>query len=277
MPPFNFKKAAGYIPHILLIGVGIGSVNYLMNGGLNWLQWSIQSCLTSFVVGYSLVTISANRVWFFATFKLRWFMYLSLLLLFCLIGTIATEVEHLLRSMLFSAEGYQPFTAGKTYLINGIISVMLGFSFFLNKRLFPREATIEVQHGNGLSEMKDTGRDSLVSSDAIQKVPIKKGSNILLISVDDIAYFEAYDNCSLLFDVKGQKSLCDYSLRILEQRLGRKFLRVHRKYIVNSSQIKKFRPYGNGRYQLFFDVPELSPIISSKSYAPVIRNLVKIE
>ena len=277
MPSFNFKKATGYIPHILLIGVGIGSVNYLMNGGLNWLQWIIQSCMTSFVVGYSLVTISANRAWFQGMIKLKWFMYLSLLILFCVIGLIATEVEHLLRSLLFYSDGYQPLADGKAYLINGIISLMLGFSFFLNKRLFPTKETIDLQHPDGISAIKNDGKSTLESPDAIQKVPIKKGTSIHLISIDDIAYFEAYDNCSFLFDVKGQKSLCDYSLRTLEQKLGRKFLRVHRKYIVNASQIKKFRPYGNGRYQLFFDMPELSPIISSKSYAPVIRNLIKIE
>ena len=55
------------------------------------------------------------------------------LIAFFLVGVLATEVEFIIRSLVFQSQLFQPFTAGKMYLFNGIISLILGFSFFQNK------------------------------------------------------------------------------------------------------------------------------------------------
>ncbi len=275
--PFNFNIANRYLPHIILIGVGIGTANYIMNGDLNWIQWIIQSVVTSFLVGYTLVVIASNKYWLEWHLKVSCRMYVTLFLVFFLVGAFASEVEQMIRSLVFHNGEYQPLSAGRMYMFNGIISLVLGFSFFQNTRFFPNENLNAENEQMNISDQKGKAEKSLESANSITKVPVKKGGNILLIPIQDIAYFEAYDNYSFLYDLKGEKSLCDYSLLFLEKRLGKKFLRVHRKYIVNSNQIKQFKPHLNGRYIILFDVPGLSPITSSKSYSTIIRKLIKIE
>ena len=119
--------------------------------------------------------------------------------------------------------------------------------------------------------------ENLEANQPIAKIPVKKGETILLIAVEEIAYFEAYDNYAFVFDVKGNKMLCDYSLLFLEKRLGHSFIRIHRKFIVNTLHIKQIKPQLNSRYLIEFDKPQLEPISSSKSYAASIRSLIKIE
>ncbi len=274
---FNFNIANRYLPHIILIGVGIGTANYIMNGDLNWIQWIIQSVVTSFLVGYALVVIASNKYWLEWHLKVSLRMYVTLFLVFFLVGAFASEVEQMIRSLVFHNGEYQPLSAGRMYMFNGIISLVLGFSFFQNTRFFPNENLNAENEQMNISDQKGKAEKSLESANSITKVPVKKGGNILLIPIQDIAYFEAYDNYSFLYDLKGEKSLCDYSLLFLEKRLGKKFLRVHRKYIVNSNQIKQFKPHLNGRYLILFDIPGLSPITSSKSYSTIIRKLIKIE
>ena len=94
---------------------------------------------------------------------------------------------------------------------------------------------------------------------------------------DEIVYFEAFDNYAFLYNARGEKKLCDYSLLFLEQRLDNTFARIHRKYIVNTNYIKEIRPHLNGRYLILFTTEALDAITSSKSYAAAIRRLIKIE
>ncbi|MEL6653840.1 MAG: LytTR family DNA-binding domain-containing protein [Bacteroidota bacterium] len=163
------------------------------------------------------------------------------------------------------------------YLFNSIISLALGFSFFLNKNLFPTEDSLITQTQKSEIETASEGEVSPESLSPISKVPVKKGETIILIPTEEIVYVEAYDNYSFLFDAKANKMLCDYSLGFLEKRLDQSFMRIHRKHIVNSRHIKQIKPHLNGRYLIEFAHPKLETITSSKSYAPIMRKLVKIE
>ncbi len=116
----------------------------------------------------------------------------------------------------------------------------------------------------------------LDAADAITSIPVKQGENILLIPIQDIVYFEAFDNYSFVHTLTGEKKLCDYSLIFLEKRLSNNFSRMHRKYIVNKNHIKQIKPHVNSRYLIVFNTG-LDPIISSKGYATLIRKLIKIE
>ncbi|UII77325.1 LytTR family transcriptional regulator [Flagellimonas sp. HMM57] len=274
MPRFDFKKAKRYLPHIAFIGVGIGTANYFMNPNLNWIQWIVQSISNSFIIGYILVLIASNKSWFRAYFKSDWQLYSILFLAFFITGVIASEVERIIGPLLFNNEEYRPFSGGKIYVFNGVISIVLGFSFFINHRLFPYAEALREKNLDTSSNEADLSSDS---SEIINQVPVKLGDNILLIPIEEIAYMEAYDNYSFLHDLKGEKKLCDYSLLFLEKRLGDSFLRVHRKYIVNVGQIKQFKPHMNGRYVIHFNAPQLNPIISSKGYSNSIRKLIKLQ
>lgn len=265
------------MPYVLLIGIGIGTANYIINGELNWLQWVVQSLSTSFLIGYTLVVVAANKAWFNHHLKPFWKLYLLLFGGFFTIGVIATAVEHVIRTTVFSNTMFQPLAEGKMYVFNGIISLVLGFSFFQNKQIFPGEDANAEQDLNTFPEQENELDLESTSIDPILKLPVKQGETIVLIPVQDIVYLEAFDNYAFVYDLQGKKRLCDYSLRFLQKRLGKLFLRVHRKYILNTTHIKEIKPDSNARYRILFNVPELSPIVSSKSYAAVIRSLIKIK
>lgn len=270
---FNFKKGLKFLPQILLVGIGIGSANFVMHGENNWLQWTIQAMSTSLIIGYVLVVLGANRSWLESNLKPSWKRYAIVALFFVLAALVATETEQIIRSSVFSGGDYKPLSAGKMYLYNSIISLVLGFSFFqfdVSKKTSGSEASeqdIPLPEGND---------PEVAANDPIRKIPIKQGENIHFIDLDQVVYFEAHDNYSFVHTTGGQRKLCDYSLRFLESRLSEGFSRVHRKYIVNQYHITQIRPHLNGRYQIAFPNP-VAPITSSKSYTANIRKLIKIE
>lgn len=269
----DFKKANRYLPHILMIGIGIGTANFFMNGELNWFQWVIQSICTSFIIGYSLVVIAANRNINEELVPSSWQRYIFLALIFFILGAIASEFEQIIRTLVFGNAIYHPFSGGRSYLFNGIIAILLGFSFYQNKALFLEESTYTEGDDGSSSAATENAIDGVAP---ITKVPIKQGENYRLLPLEEVAYFEAFDNYSFVYNLAGEKRLCDYSLLFLEQRLAPNFLRVHRKYIVNVNHIQELRPHLNGRYIIAFTDSKLEPITSSKSYSSTVRKLFKI-
>jgi len=276
--PFKFKQANQYLLHIVFVGVGIGTANYIINGTLNWIQWSIQSLAISFIIGYPLIIIGQNKSWFRNYFKSKGTLYLFLFSVFFLVGVFATEIEHMIRSLVFQNQQFRPLSSGKMYLFNGIISLVLGYSFFQNSFLNSKSVkTVKNQDytKDPAEGEKNRTNEFSDSNDPITTIPAKLGENIQLIPIGDIVYFEAFDNYSLVYNTTGEKRLCDYSLRFLEKRLSENFSRVHRKYIVNKNHIKQIKPHLNGRYHIAFD-NGLAPITSSKKYTTIIRKLIKI-
>ncbi|AXT60876.1 LytTR family transcriptional regulator [Aquimarina sp. AD10] len=273
--PFYFKQANRFIPHIVFVGLGIGTANYSINEDLNWIQWIIQSVSTSFLIGYTLIIIGLNKSWFKFYFKTRIKFYLFISLAFFLVGVLASEVEHVIRSLVFHSQQFKPLSAGKMYLFNGIISLVLGYSFF--KYDFQKNKNLKsIENQKTLQDQKNKTDKFLDETDAITSIPVKQGENIFLIPIRDISYFEAFDNYSFVHNLLGEKRLCDYSLLFLEKRLDKNFSRVHRKYIVNKSHIEQIKPHFNGRYLIVFN-NGLDPIASSKGYSTTIRKLIKIE
>lgn len=260
----DVKKGLKYLPQILFVGLGIGTANYILFGDLNWLQWTFQSVSTSLIIGYSLVTIGANKTWFRNRFEKNWTFYLAPSFLFLVVAFVATEAEQLIRGLVFQEQAYQPLAAGKLYLFNGIISLVLGLSFFQYKSLSGQEPPADTQN-----------LDEEVS-DPVSKIPVKKGEAISFIALEQIVYFEAFDNYSFVYTLDGEKKLCDYSLLFLEARLSENFSRIHRKYIVNKSHIQQIKPHLNGRHILEFG-NKIEPITSSKSYSTTIQGLIKIK
>jgi DNA-binding LytR/AlgR family response regulator len=185
-------------------------------------------------------------------------------ILFLAIAFIATEAEQLIRGLVFQEQEYQMLSAGKLYLFNGIITLVLGLSFFQYKSL------------TGQDSAADTQILDQENSDPISKIPVKKGEVVSFIALQQIVYFEAFDNYSFVHTLDGEKKLCDYSLLFLETRLNEDFSRIHRKYIVNKSHIRQIKPHLNGRHILEFG-NKIEPITSSKSYSTTIQGLIKIK
>ncbi|MBT8185946.1 MAG: LytTR family DNA-binding domain-containing protein [Eudoraea sp.] len=276
-PKFGIKKVNRFLPYIALVGIGIGTANFIMNSGLNWIQWTIQSLATSFLIGYTTVVVASNKPWFKFNISPSWRLYVLVFFLFLLAGVFATEVEHMIRSLIFRSEPYEPFNAGKMYLFNGVISLFLGFSLFQNNYFFKNRESVSSESQEDEHSKNHPSQETSKRSDITATIPVKQGENVLLIQTEDVVYFEAYDNYSFVYDTAGKKRLCDYSLRFLEKKLEAKFSRVHRKYIVNERHIKQIRPHLNGRYLIEFSLAGLAPITSSKSYSDTIRKLIRIQ
>ena len=274
---FELEKANRFLPHILLVGLGIGTANFIINGGLNLIQWSIQSLSTSFLIGYTTILAASNKAWFKFKITSSWKLYIFLSIVFLFIGVFATEVEHIIRSLIFRSEPFRPFSAGKMYLFNGVISSVLGFSLFQNNHLILGSDSKSTEKNLKSSSEISPDHEISKSSDIASSIPVRQGNNILLVPTQEIVYFEAYDNYSFVYDLNGKKRLCDYSLIFLEKRLKKKFSRIHRKYLVNEKHIKQIKPHINGRYIIEFSPKGLSSISSSKNFSHTIRKLIKME
>ena len=259
---FELKKGTRFLPQIALVGLGIGTANYVLFGNFNWLQWVIQSLLTSFIIGFGLVIIGANKSWFTARFGAPWKVLGIVSLLFFAIALLSTEAEQVLRALVFQEKEYRFGTAANLYLFNTIIALVLGLSFFQFDALWSK------------TEARPNKEDS--SLDVIDKIPVKKRDAIAFIPLEEIVYFEAFDNYSFVHTQTGEKKLCDYSLLFLESRLHGDFARIHRKYIVNKGHIEQIKPHLNGRHVLEFG-SKVDAITSSKSYLPTIQKLIKIK
>ncbi|MEO0470905.1 MAG: LytTR family DNA-binding domain-containing protein [Bacteroidota bacterium] len=266
----DLRRGLQYLPNILLIALGIGTANYLIHGEISWIQSAILSLSTSLIIGYSLVSVALHKDWLQQLLSPAWKRYAVLAILFILLGILATEVEHLIRFFIFSNEAFSPFSWDNMHLFNGVISLVLGLSFF-HGRFLSNEQT-DVQENPA-----QTGKELSGNLSSLSKLPVRQSDSFFLIPIDEIVYFEAYDNYSFVFDIHGKKKLCDYSLLFLQERLPDHFMRVHRKHIVNSRHIKHIQPRLNARYQIEFDAATISPITSSKSYSASIRSLIRIE
>lgn len=86
-----------------------------MNGGMNWVQWALQSIVTSFIIGYTLVVIGMNRGWLESKFQTKGSFYVMVILSFFVVGLIATEMEQVIQSLVFQKQAFQWFSAGKMY------------------------------------------------------------------------------------------------------------------------------------------------------------------
>ena len=110
----------------------------------------------------------------------------------------------------------------------------------------------------------------------VDNIPVKKGQRVELIPVQQIQLVEANDKFSFVYNIQGDKILCDYPLGYLTEKLPPDFIRVHRKYIVNVKHLQHIESYGNGKYVLSFTYGGLPSVISSQSYHEDIKALIKI-
>lgn len=92
--------------------------------------------------------------------------------------------------------------------------------------------------------------DRLQPADAgatrIERVPVEKAGKKLLLAVEDIFYVMAKDDYSYLY-TDSERYLSTISLAQLEAKLeSRGFFRVHRRFLVNLSQVKEVVPMYGG-------------------------------
>ena len=110
----------------------------------------------------------------------------------------------------------------------------------------------------------------------ITSIPVKKGDRILLIRLEEIAYFEAKEKYVFIHNMEGNEFLIDHTLSTLEEKLPPDFIRAHRAFIVNKNKIKEVQKYFDGKFVLVLNDASVSKIISGASYYKEVKALTEI-
>ncbi len=95
-----------------------------------------------------------------------------------------------------------------------------------------------------IESMVETARNQ----SPIDRVVIKNGAKILILSVDEISHFEAQDDYVAVYS-HGKKYLKQATMKYFEAHLPvEQFARVHRSFIVAINQIDKLEAYSKDAY-----------------------------
>ncbi len=188
---------------------------------------------------------------------------------------------------MLSKLSYMPFvvftTAFEEYAIRAFEENSIDY---LLKPIEQERLEITVQKLRKFKDRQDT--NGLSSSQLMQmiaqlkpkqmmtSISVKIGDKILLIRLNEIAYFEAEDKYVNVYTKEGKKHLVDYSLVALEEKLPENFKRVSRAAIVNSSFIKEIQKFFNGKYVLVLNDATQSKITSGSSYTDKIKKIFEL-
>lgn len=105
----------------------------------------------------------------------------------------------------------------------------------------------------------------------IERVPVEKAGKKLLLAVEDIFYVMAKDDYSYLF-TDGERYLSTISLAQLEQKLEpRGFFRVHRRFLVNLSQVREVVPMYGGTLLLTLKDTAATQVPVSRRRVPSLK------
>jgi two-component system, LytTR family, response regulator len=95
---------------------------------------------------------------------------------------------------------------------------------------------------------------------SLNRIVVRKGNAINLITVDQIRYIEAQDDYVMIYHSAG-KALKQQSMKYYEENLpGSDFVRVHRTFIVKVSEIKRIEPYGKDNHVAILNSGEKLPV-----------------
>lgn len=93
-------------------------------------------------------------------------------------------------------------------------------------------------------------KSQLVEGKQLDKIVVKSNNNIHVIPLNEINYIESEDDYVMIHTSKG-KHLKHQTMKYYEEHLkSSEFIRIHRSYIVNISQINKVEKFGKDIYQV---------------------------
>ncbi len=92
------------------------------------------------------------------------------------------------------------------------------------------------------------------------------GQRMVLVPVNEVAYFQASNKLVYLSDINGSKYHVEHTLEQLEGLLDpSSFFRINRKFIITHHSIHHIRPYINSRLKVCLrGVPEKEELIVSR-------------
>ncbi len=107
----------------------------------------------------------------------------------------------------------------------------------------------KVSKSNPLKKVKNL-KEHLSETSVHDKIVVKSNSNIHVIPLSEVIYLESEDDYVMIHTANG-KYLKHQTMKFYEQQLdSNKFIRIHRSYIVNVSEINKIEKFGKETYQV---------------------------
>ena len=110
----------------------------------------------------------------------------------------------------------------------------------------------------------------------ITTIPVKLGDRMLFVKIEEVVYFSADEKYVTLHTKEGKTHLCDMPLKSLEEKLGDKFLRIHRALLVNVSRIREIDKHFGSRFVVKMDDAVQTRLISGRNYCEQVRMLMEI-
>jgi DNA-binding LytR/AlgR family response regulator len=110
-----------------------------------------------------------------------------------------------------------------------------------------------------------------VSTPAQDRIVVKKGTEFIALTFDEIAFFFTEHRIVFVKDHSGRQFIVDKTLGELEASLDhKKFIRINRKFIAHINAIEKFKP-DNGKIRVFLKPEMKEDSHVSKETAPDFR------
>ena len=104
-----------------------------------------------------------------------------------------------------------------------------------------------------IQQLEDNLRVESVQSEKgeiIERISVKEGSKIHIVSLEELLYFQAYGDYVILYTDNG-KYLKEQTMKFYETNLPSTFVRIHRSCIVNSEKIARVELYGKESYNVY--------------------------
>ncbi|MBB6270832.1 two-component system LytT family response regulator [Pedobacter cryoconitis] len=110
----------------------------------------------------------------------------------------------------------------------------------------------------------------------IKTLTVKIGDRILLIKIQDLVYIDAEEKYVFLNTTDGKRSLTDFTITSLAEKLPDQFVRINRSTIINSDLIKEIKRGFNGAFFFIMNDPENTKLNSSRSFGPALKDIFDI-
>ena len=106
------------------------------------------------------------------------------------------------------------------------------------------------EKSNSKEDIKKLLSTPLAPEKSLEREIVKNGNKIEVIPHDKISHLEAYGDYVWIY-TDSSKFLKQKTMKEFEQQLSASFIRVHRSFLVNSSQILKLELYEKNTYQIW--------------------------
>jgi len=103
--------------------------------------------------------------------------------------------------------------------------------------------------GSGDSQGIKQLKTQVEEKSVLNKIVVKSNNNIHVIPLNDVNYIESEDDYVMIHTDNG-KHLKHQTMKFYEENLNSMFIRIHRSYIVNISEINKIEKFGKDTYQV---------------------------